>query len=210
VAAVGIRWPAGPAGNRGRLGNRPRAVIGVRATLTAGAVVLLSVLVGCGSGALTATATTATTGNTGTTATTGVTGGVSTTVPSTASGEISSPTNPNTAPRSTSTSQPVHQTGPTIELTIANDQQTVAAKVGQTVTLVLEDPVLQWTNVKVAPDGLLQPRPSPAPPPHGQRATWTAAKRATVAISAVGTPWCAAGTACPMFARLFKVTLIIS
>jgi hypothetical protein len=50
----------------------------------------------------------------------------------------------------------------------------------------------------------------PAPPPHSQLVKWTARSRGAVNVTAVATAYCAAGTACPMFARLFQVTLEIS
>jgi hypothetical protein len=98
----------------------------------------------------------------------------------------------------------------TISLTTADSQRTVSVLLGAAIHLVLDTPGNQWSPVTESPLGLLVPLPSPAPPPHGQLAIWTAAQRGTTAIKSVGTAFCAAGTACPMYAILFVVTIVIS
>nr|MDQ6948871.1 hypothetical protein [Actinomycetota bacterium] len=92
----------------------------------------------------------------------------------------------------------------------ANSGQTVTVRVGDSVQLLLDDPAMQWSPPKVAPDGLLTPAPASAPPPHGRLVIWTAAHTGTVKVTAVGTAWCPAGVACPMYARLFDLTIVIS
>ena len=97
-----------------------------------------------------------------------------------------------------------------IQLTAADDGGTFLVKVGQSVELSLSTDGLQWSPVHDNPPGLLAAEPAPAPPPHGQLVKWTARRAGAVNVTAVGTAYCAAGTACPMFARLFQVTLDIS
>jgi hypothetical protein len=82
--------------------------------------------------------------------------------------------------------------------------------VGDSAQLLLADAGTQWADVQVAPAGLLAGDPTPSPPPHGVLLIWTARDPGTVKITAVGTAWCAAGTACPMWARLFEVMLTIT
>ena len=97
-----------------------------------------------------------------------------------------------------------------ISLTSADSGRTVTLRVGDSVKLLLDDTGMQWSSVTESQPGVLAPAPSPAPPPHGQLAIWTAVARGTDSLKSVGTAWCAAGVACPMFARLFDVTLVVS
>jgi hypothetical protein len=99
-----------------------------------------------------------------------------------------------------------------IHLTSADANGTFAVARGQSVQLTLTDPdqATLWGPVTEDPTGLLRRDPAPPPPAHGQLVLWTATGAGTVKLSAVGTAYCAAGTACPMFARPFNVTLVIS
>jgi hypothetical protein len=97
-----------------------------------------------------------------------------------------------------------------VQLTSADANGTFAVARGQSVQLTLSDQAMQWSPVTVDPTGLLRSDPAPPPPAHGQLMLWTATGAGTVKLSAVGTAYCAAGTACPMFARLFDVILVIS
>lgn len=83
-------------------------------------------------------------------------------------------------------------------------------KVGQLVQLTLSAPGMRWSAANVMPPGLLAPDPAPSPPVNGYLAVWTAAAAGTVSITAVGEAACAAGVACPQFARLYRVSLVIS
>ena len=97
-----------------------------------------------------------------------------------------------------------------IQLTSADATGTFAVARGQSVQLTLSDQETQWGPVTEDPTGLLRGDPAPPPPPHGQLVLWTATGAGTVKLRAVGTAYCAAGSACPMYARLFDVTLVIS
>jgi hypothetical protein len=97
-----------------------------------------------------------------------------------------------------------------VQVTSADDRRTVPVRVGDSVRLLLADRDTNWTQVSDSPMGLLAPAPAPAPPPHGQLVIWTAMHPGTVTVKAVGTPICAASVACPMYARLFEVTITIS
>jgi len=97
-----------------------------------------------------------------------------------------------------------------VQVTAANDGQTIALRVGQSLELTLTSAGQQWNGVTVTPAGILAGDPTPSPPPHGQLLIWTALRSGTVRISAVATALCPAGQACPQYARLFSVTVIVS
>ncbi len=97
-----------------------------------------------------------------------------------------------------------------ITVTAADDRKTVNLRIGDSVRLLLDDPAFHWANVNVSPAGRLAPDPAPSPPPHGALAIWTAVQRGTVTITAVAAAWCEAGVACPMWARLYQVTVVVS
>lgn len=126
-------------------------------------------------------------------------------------GVVSSPT---TTARTTPTTPTTPTSRPPsqgmILLTSADANRTFAVARGQMVQLTLSDEGNQWGLVQVDPSGLLLANPAPAPPAHGQLVIWTAASPGTVKVTAVATAYCAAGTACPMYARLFELTLVIS
>ncbi len=114
---------------------------------------------------------------------------------------------PTTKPAAPITRPPDHGV---IQLTSADATGTFAVARGQSVQLTLSDQETQWGPVTEDPTGLLRGDPAPPPPPHGQLVLWTATSAGTVKLRAVGTAYCAAGSACPMYARLFDVTLVIS
>jgi hypothetical protein len=97
-----------------------------------------------------------------------------------------------------------------IQLTSADANRTFVVSRGQTVQLTLFDEGNKWGPVQEDPTGLLLANPGPAPPPHGQLVIWTAHSPGTVKITAVATAYCADGAICPMYARLFELTLVIS
>jgi hypothetical protein len=67
-----------------------------------------------------------------------------------------------------------------------------------------------WSNAAASPDGFLAPDPAPSPPPRGVLAIWTAVKAGSVTLKALGTPWCPAPMACPMYARLYQATVVVT
>lgn len=95
-------------------------------------------------------------------------------------------------------------------MTAADDGGTFLVKVGQSVEITLFTEGMGWSPVHDNPAGLLAPEPAPAPPPHGQLVKWAARGPGAVNVTSAAIPYCATGTACPMFARLFQVTLDIS
>jgi len=97
-----------------------------------------------------------------------------------------------------------------VQLTSADANRTFVVSRGQTVQLTLSNDGNQWGAVQDTPPGLLLPNPAPAPPPHGRLVIWTAHSPGTVKVTAVATAYCADGTPCPMYARLFEVTLVIT
>jgi hypothetical protein len=96
-----------------------------------------------------------------------------------------------------------------VGLTEADSGRAVQLRVGESLRLTLDGAGTQWGQVTVDPEGLLQGDPTPSPPPHGALLIWTAAHTGTVTISSTATAWCPSGVACPMWARLFKVTVVI-
>jgi len=114
------------------------------------------------------------------------------------------------APATTTTAVPrTADSTAAVRLTAA-DQGTVTASVGQRIELSLVTASLQWSPITVTPAGLLRPDPVPSPPLHGRVAIWTAVQPGTARVTAAGTAVCAAATPCPLFARLFSVTIVIS
>jgi hypothetical protein len=97
-----------------------------------------------------------------------------------------------------------------IQLTSADADAIFVVATGQIVQLTLSDRGVQWGPVTVTPAGPLVAAPAPAPSPQGRLAVWVAAKPGTAKVTSVATAYCPAGTACPMWARLFAVTLVIS
>jgi hypothetical protein len=193
---------------------------GIRAVLaTAAPAVVAALLVGCGSGA--GQSLSAGAGTTTTTTPTAFTAPTTSSpiVPPVASapatttvvkgGTVTSPrpSPTTTKPAAAVTRPPVQGV---IQLTSADANGTFAVARGQSVQLTLSDQAMQWGPVTVDPTGLLRSDPASPPPAHGQLGLWTATGAGTVKLSAVGTAYCAAGTACPMFARLFDVILVIS
>ena len=123
-----------------------------------------------------------------------------------------STTSPTTATTVALTSPVVVGSGPAITLTTitsADAGKTVNLSIGASVRLLLDDAGVQWGDAQVAPDGLLAGDPTPSPPPHGVLLIWTARQAGTATITATGTAWCAPDAACPMWARLFTVTVKI-
>lgn len=111
----------------------------------------------------------------------------------------------------TTTTTRVPGAGPAqFQITSADSGQTVTLRVGDSVRLVLDDAGMQWTTVNQTAPGLLRPDPAPSPPPHGQLLIWTAVQKGTDTVSATGTAFCPAQIACPMYARLFQVTIQVS
>ncbi|MDQ1368351.1 MAG: hypothetical protein QOF20_704, partial [Acidimicrobiaceae bacterium] len=97
-----------------------------------------------------------------------------------------------------------------VNLSSADYGRTVPVRVGDTVRLLLQDPATtNWTQVSDSPTGLLAPAPAPAPPAHSQLVIWTAMHPGTVLVTAVGVPICVTSV-CPMYARDFRVTIVIS
>jgi len=97
-----------------------------------------------------------------------------------------------------------------VQVTAADDGQTFDIHVRQSVELTLSTPGQQWNGVTVTPTDILAGDPTPSPPPHGVLLIWTAVRTGTVRISAVATPLCAPAQACPQWARLFSVTVVVS
>lgn len=110
----------------------------------------------------------------------------------------------------TTTTRPTSSGGPEIQLTLANDGRTVDVVIGQMVELTVASSDMQWGGLNVMPAGLLAPDPAPLPPTGSLLAIWTATAAGTVKVNAVGTAKCAPGVACPQYARLFTVTLVIT
>ena len=104
----------------------------------------------------------------------------------------------------------VGATGPPELRLDASSMGSYDLKVGQMVELTLSVPGMRWSGAEVTPTGLLTPDPAPSPPTNGYLGIWTAAATGTVTITAVGEAACAAGVACPQYARLFRVSLVIS
>ncbi len=115
-----------------------------------------------------------------------------------------------TMTRTTSTTKPPGAAPAQFAITSADSGTTVTMRVGDTLRLVLDDTAMQWTNLNETQPGLLRADPAPAPPPHGQLAIWTAVQKGVDTVSSTGTAFCPAGTACPMFARLFQMTIQVS
>jgi len=185
--------PSGPAGNRKSVGKRPTFVKTLRILLLTFAAA--AALVGCANGATSVRARSA--------------GSSSTRSPSS-----TKPLSTTMSPSSTTltTAGRGAQTGGSatvVQLTAA-DQGTVTVRVGEMVELTLDSTGLKWSSVMVTPTGLLQTDPAPTPPPHGQLLIWEAVAPGTVRISAGGTAVCAADSPCPLFVRLFAVTIVIS
>ena len=115
------------------------------------------------------------------------------------------------APTSMVTSSTAGGGGSTVVvgLTDGDSGRAVQLRVGESLRLALDGAGTQWGQVSVDPEGLLQGDPTPSPPPHGALLIWTAARTGTVTISSTATAWCPSGVACPMWALLFKVTVVI-
>jgi hypothetical protein len=133
--------------------------------------------------------------------------------PTTTPASAPATTTPISGPATTVVTRTTPTTGETsivVQVTAADSGQTFDLRVGQSVELTLATAGQQWNGVNVTPPGILAGDPTPSPPPHGQLLIWTAVKTGTVTISATGTALCAAGQACPMYARLFSVTIVVS
>jgi hypothetical protein len=190
---------------------------GIPSILAAAAAAIVLVACGSGPGQSLSAGAGGTTTTTTTTATTAITGSSGSSpalppVPPATTVKGSTVTSPRTTPTTTKPAAPI--TRPpvqgVIQLTSADANGTFAVARGQSVQLTLSDEAMQWGPVNVEPTGLLRSEPAAPPPAHGQLVLWTATSSGTVKLSSVGTAYCAAGTACPMFARLFDVTLVIS
>lgn len=173
-------------------------------------------LAGCGSGAKAAgskqvkltspsTTTTVTTLPTATT----LPVAAPTTIPATVT------TRPSTTPTTvkvnptTTTSMPGSGGDTVIQLT-STSKSPVSITVGESVELTLSNSGMSWSNLNVSPAGLLAPDPSPSPPAHGILAIWTAVHAGTATVTATGVALCAPTVACPMYARLYSLTIVIS
>jgi hypothetical protein len=115
------------------------------------------------------------------------------------------------APAPTTTAAGPETVAPvSISLSSADFGRTVHLRLRDSVQVTLEDAGMRWSSLTVSPVGPLRPDPAPAPPPNGQLAIWTAVQPGTVTVSATGTAGCTPPRACPLFARLFQVTIVIS
>ncbi|MDQ1420990.1 MAG: hypothetical protein QOJ52_2952 [Acidimicrobiaceae bacterium] len=136
----------------------------------------------------------------------GSTGVTVTVAPTTRVTTVTTPTTPTTPTTLRPRSSPPVQ----VNLSSADYGRTVPVRVGDTVRLLLQDPATtNWTQVSDSPTGLLAPAPAPAPPAHSQLVIWTAMHPGTVLVTAVGVPICVTSV-CPMYARDFRVTIVIS
>jgi ABC-type transport system substrate-binding protein len=133
----------------------------------------------------------------------------STTAGSTSTSSSSTTVGPPPTSLAPATTIAPNQSGILTTITSADSGETLDVRVGDSIRLLLSDAGTQWTNTQVEPDQLFAGDPTPSPPPHGVLLIWTARQTGTAKITATGTAWCAPGTACPMWARLFEVTLNI-
>jgi hypothetical protein len=218
VGGVGRRWPAGPAGNPGDLGQRRRNVTARRVLLAATMVLTIAALAGLtgcsggknavSTGPLSTTEpatapiapTTDTTSTTSSGAHSGSTGVTVTAPPTTKGTTVTTPTTLRSA-----NSPPVQ-----VQLSSADFGRTVPVRVGDTIRLLLDDQATRWEPVSESRPGLLAPAPAPKPPTDGQLVIWTAMHPGSVTVKSTGFPVCAVNMACPMYARLFEVTIVIS
>ena len=97
-----------------------------------------------------------------------------------------------------------------MSLSSADSGKTVQLRVRDSVRVTLEDAGMRWSALTMSPAGPLRPDPAPSPPPNGQLAIWTAVQPGTATVRATGTAGCTPAQACPLFARLFQVTIVIS
>jgi hypothetical protein len=120
------------------------------------------------------------------------------------------PTTKGTTVTTPTTLRPANSPPVQVQLTSADYGRTVPVRVGDTVRLLLQDPATtNWTQVSDSPTGLLAATPGPPPPAHSQLLIWTAMHPGTVTVTAVGLPICESSI-CPMYARHFEVTIVIS
>jgi hypothetical protein len=119
------------------------------------------------------------------------------------------PTTKATTVTTPTTLRPANSPPVQVQLTSADYGRTVPVRVGDTVRLLLQDPATNWTQVMDLPAGLLASAAAPAPPAHSLLVLWTAMHPGTVTVTAVGLPICDTAV-CPMYARDFRVTIVIS
>jgi hypothetical protein len=98
----------------------------------------------------------------------------------------------------------------TTVITELDSAKTFRLRVGEVLSVRLADAATRWADLRVTSDGVLRAEPAPDQPPHGIAARWTAVQVGSVRIPATGTAWCAPNTACPMWARLFDVTVVVA
>jgi len=146
----------------------------------------------------------------GTTTTASTTNSTTVTIPGSDATLSTAPRGPKTTTPATGTSTTATSNGIVVVQLTAASQDPASVTVGQKVELTLSSPGMQWTDLLVAPTGLLQPDPAPTPPVNGLLAIWTATAPGTVKVTAGERAVCAPGTLCPQLIRLFQLTIVIS